>query len=613
LGRSLWARIAICTVLSFTLFGATDIESRPDEAINRDAYRRDQIARGARKIPLLAQLAYRDALVSLEDGNRNRAEKHLHQALRFDPHYTDAYWTLARLKFMQLDIEAPIYLSQALQSLWWSFRNQKLLALNGAATIAFVLMTLNLVVCFAFSLRYLPYVAHKLREFLKRRFNAVLPGIAAYAILLTPVVLLPGTLISLGYLMILCWLFMYRREKILVTVIVAPLMVAGLFDTHVRLAATLADPKSLTSLVARTNVAGSDSHLIHAIERVQTPELEAEKNLALGLQHLKASRFDEASDHLFKAISLKPDDTMGYMNLGSLHFLLGEHEKALQGYRKSESIDATDPVCQFNLAQVYIKTLLMKKASRSLQSAAAYGIESEKSLYSMDTLEASPVLFKHFSKKDLWRIALAEARSFDEQRIDFPLSGKQRKTGAWILVAIFIAALILARSIDPSKLAFQCSNCGKITCDGCCNQDRDMSLCAECAKTIESVSSEKVVDALLRQKRQAVLVRRKKSERFTSIMLPGVREIYHGRILRGVFVAGLFSFSLVCLVTKGAFFRDPLALVNQPPLWKTILPVSGIIAAYVMSAFSKPRYRFRSQRHRSTAHGPTEPKNARAA
>ena len=606
MGRSLWARIAICTILTLTLLGAARVESRPDGAVNRDAYRHDQVTKGARTVPVLAQLAYRDALASLENGDRNRAEKQLRQALRFDPHYTDAYWTLARLKSIQFDMDAPIYLAQAIGSLWGSFRNQRLLALNGTAMFALALITLNLVVCFAFSVRYLPYVAHKLGEFLKSRFNAVLPRFAAYVILLTPVVLLPGTLISLGYLMVLCWLFMYRREKILVTVIVAPLAVAGLLDVHVRLTASLADPKSLTSLIERANDVGADGHLVHAIEQVQTRELETEKNLALGLLHLKASRYDAASNHLFTAISLEPGRTMGYINLGNVHFLQGQYEKALQGYRKAESIDAADPVCQYNLAQVYIKTLLMKKASRSLQLASEHGIEAEKSRYSVVVLNASPVLFKHFSKKDLWRIALAEAKSFDDERVLSSLAGTQRKTGAWVLIAILVVAIVLARTIDPGRLAFQCSNCGGLTCSRCCNDEHDVSLCAECAKTIESVTSEKVVEALLRQKRQAVIVRRKKSARFTSVILPGVRDIYHGRILRGVLVAGVFSLSLVYLFTKGSFIQDPSMLVTQPPLWKTILPVLGIIAAYALSVFSKPSYSFRPQRHRSGARGPTE-------
>lgn len=600
--RLQWPGIAICTILALTFLAAPAAEAGAGVSANRDLYRSGQVINGARTIPVLAQMSYRNALNALKNGDKDQAQKHLHLALRYDPDYTDAYFTLARIKATKLESDSPVYFIQAVESLWRTFRTQKLLAVNGAALLAFLLIALNIVACFAFAVKYLPFVAHKLRETLEKRFNTVFPGFVSYVILLSPVVAFIGTVIPLAYLTVLCWLFMYRRERVLIVALIAPLVVAGIVDRHVQLAATLTNPKSLTSLIERANENAGNEYLITEIGRTQRSGLEAQKHLALGLLHYKKGSYYDASEHLFKSISLQPENTAGYINLGNVHFMQGEYEKALRGYRKAEGIDPVDPVCQFNLAQAYIKSLLMKKASRSLQLASECNIESVKSRYARDALEAQLVFPKLFSEKELWTIALEESKCLDESESNEALAGFAgipRRAGAILLILTLAAAIILSRLIDPEKLTFQCSNCGKLTCNNCCNNERDMSLCRDCAETIKAVSSEKVVDALLRQKRQSVLVRRKKSTRLISMVLPGVRDIFYGRVGRSVVVAGLFSISLTFLIFRGVIVKDPLAVVTQPPLWKIILPVIGIVFSYVLSGISKPNFKFRTQRHRS--------------
>ena len=598
-----WRRIAFCTILVLAFVGALEPSWAANQTANRDRYRREQVSSGARKIPVLAQLEYRSALDLVAKGEKNQAEDHLRQALRYDPDYSDAYFALARLKFSRFQTDAPVYLIQGVHLLGRTFRSQRILAVNGTSTVAYVLLVLNLVVCIAFSIKYLPYVAHKLTERLQRRFNATAARLVSYLILLSPVALFADTIIPLAYLTLLCWLSMYRREKVLVVFLVAPFIVAGLLDVHVRLAAVLADPKSLTMLVDRANNVGADEQLVQMMEQTPAPGTEAEKNLALGLLYMKEKRYYDASDRLFKALSLRPDQIMGYINLGNVHFLQSDYEKALQGYRKAETIDPTDPICQYNLAQAYIKALLMKEASRSLRLAGT-GVEREKSHYAEEAFDAVPVLPKLFSDEDLWRLAIAESKSMGEERAAegrglFPWL--PRRAGAVIVLVALALAMLLCRLINPEALTFQCSNCGKLTCNACCSDERDMSLCRECAKTIESVSSEKVVEALLRQRRQTALVRRRKSAKLTSMVLPGVRDVGYGHILRGVSIALVFSVSVVYLLTGGSVLRDPTALGTHPPLWRMFAAAAAIIAAYAYSALSKPSSTHTPQRRRSSA------------
>lgn len=615
-----WPRIAFCTALALVLLVLAGPARGTDETANGERYLREEVRRGARKIPVLAHVEYQSALEASRAGDKERAEEHLRRALRFDPDYADAYFALARLGVSRLRPDAPVYLIQGVLSLGKTYNGQARLAVNAASTLSYVLLVLNLVACVAFSIKYLPYVAHKLGERMRKRFNAALPRVVSYLILLSPVLFFADTIIPLAYLTVLCWLSMYRREKILVVVLVTPFVVAGFFDVHVRLAAVISDPKSLTSLVDRANTSRADEHLVQAIDRAPAVGLEPEKNLTLGLLYLKDQRYYDASDRLLKALSLDPDRAMGYVNLGNVHFMQADYEKALQGYRKAESIDASDPVCQFNLAQAYIKTLLMKEASRSLQ-AAGTGIEREKSRYAEDAFEATTILPRLFSDKELWKLAVAEAKTLDaeraaEGRVLFPwLPGR---TGAVIVILTLLLAVALSRLINPEKLTFQCSNCGMLTCNGCCVEDRDMTLCRECAKTVESVTSEKVVEALLRQKRQATFLQRKKSAKLVSMAFPGVRDIYYGHVSRGVALAFLFSVSVVFLITGGSALRDPASAAAKGSLLRMIITAAGVAAAYALSAVSKPNFSFKSQRHRASSSRAVEtaaetPKDTRAA
>jgi hypothetical protein len=254
----------------------------------------------------------------------------------------------------------------------------------------------------------------------------------------------------------------------------------------------------------------------------------------------------------------------------------------------------------------------MKKASSSLQIAASSGVDVEKSAYAAAALASIEVLPKRFSNRELWHIAVTEARTLPKETFSafaLPLARVPLRVGAWLLIAALAAAIILSRAVNPAALTFQCSNCSRLTCDNCSHDDRDMSLCEQCSKTIEGVSSERVVEALLRQKRQSVLVRRRKSARFTSMVLPGVRDIYYERIRRGVLLAGLCSLSIVFMYTKGSIARDPLTVMTLTPLWKTILPVLGIVVAYILTGMGPPSAKFRSKRHALARMATSEAKN----
>jgi hypothetical protein len=172
-----------------------------------------------------------------------------------------------------------------------------------------------------------------------------------------------------------------------------------------------------------------------------------------------------------------------------------------------------------------------------------------------------------------------------------------------ILLAALAIGIVASRLVRPSQLTFQCSNCGNLTCEQCCTEEKDMSLCKHCVSAIENITSEKVIGALLRQKRQAAIVKRGRASRVTTRVLPGVRDIAYGRVGRAFKLSFLFSISLVYLISRGYVVTDTMRIVPDTPLWQIILPAIGVVLAFIMSSTSKPRYEFRTRRTVSGKHG----------
>ena len=177
-----------------------------------------------------------------------------------------------------------------------------------------------------------------------------------------------------------------------------------------------------------------------------------------------------------------------------------------------------------------------------------------------------------------------------------PLIRTSVKASAWFFLGTLLIVFILAGAFKKKSLTFQCSNCGELTCDNCCTDTGGTYLCKSCANVVEGVSSDKVIEALLRQRRHGVLVRRRKGIRMLTLWLPGMRDIYYGRITRGIVLTLIFSFSVIQLWSRGYIVKDWNSLVMPAGWWKWVLPMAGITITYLFSVLSKHYLEVRNYR-----------------
>ncbi len=564
-------------------------------------YEDDQIRGGAVTLPIAAQVAYRQALASLDGGDRDAAQKQLRTALALAPRYSDAYFTLARLNAQRFHPDAVYYFVEGVKAQLQSFDGQRVMVLNTLASLTLVLLIASGVVWIALAVRYFPFIAHRISESARNKFNASGGRVAAALLLLAPFALLPGYTSAAALILVLTWPFMHKKERIL------SMVMAGLFAAYAGLAPMLdrytvvADPHSLTALIARANESAYDDALVKAIAEapVKDPRIDDDRFTALGMLAMRGGDSEGAAAHFLRAISINKNSAIAYVNLGNVYYQNGQYNKALEGYRKAEEVDSTDAVGQYNLAQAYIKTLLMGESSRALSRASKMGLDQARDAIAEPARARMTVYQKTYSTAQLWEIASVEGGHQNPALIANLLhtaTGHAAPVSAGIMVAAMILAVVASQTLKSRKLAFQCANCGDLTCEGCCSDELGSVICRACAEAVAGVSSDRVLEALLRQRRQSVIVRRRKSIRWSTVWLPGLRHVFYGRFVSGFMVATLFAAGVLTMWTRGNVFPYWDAVEYETPVWKWIAPGVAIVVAYMISLLSRQLYEARNTR-----------------
>jgi len=592
--------VAICT-------GAVLIAALAGPAIadpaHLAAYQKLQLGSGAVTLPIAAELEYRAGVAAFKEGRLDDAREHLDSAISLNPCHSSSYFTMARLCVRRFNPEAVWYAVQGVVVTLRSFDAQSTFAVNATLTFIFTFLLASAIVWLSLALRYLPFLAHRIAEALRNKTNASAARPCAYLLLLAPFLVFPSYAPAVALVLLATWPFMHRRERtfsfLLAGAVAGLLFAAPWVDRW----STVADPSSLTSLVARANESPADPNLARTLYAAETPgdnkELEAARQTALGLLAMRGGDQETAVAHYLQAIAMAPSHSIAYVNVGNVYYLNGEYTKALEGYRKAEQVDSTDAVGQYNLAQAYIKSLLMSESSEALERASRTGFDGIRDSFATAARAGWSIYPRIYRPADLWQLAAIEGRMKNPAVLSHAIAsatGLPARTGFWIIVGAMVVALVVNRVVKRHRLAFQCSNCGEIACNNCCSEDHGSVVCQACAQAVHGVTSDKVLEALLRQRRQSVIVRRRKSIRWTTMWLPGVRHVYYGRFASGLAVASLFAGSVYALWTRGYAFPNWSSLPMATPLWMWILPVLGIVLSYAIAVMSRQLFEVRATR-----------------
>jgi tetratricopeptide (TPR) repeat protein len=561
------------------------------------AYSRDEFEWGAPSLPITSKILHREALEDLSHGRRDAAVQKLRLAADLSGDYAAPLFTLARVELLSGNPDFLFHFGEGIRRAFTEFPNSGAAALNGAALAVLALCGALFVLLVSLLSRHWHFLNHQIVESLSLRFTA-LPARWILPIAVTGLALMRlGIGLYIALLIAFLWARLSGRERLLVFSTVLIIAAASAMAPYSNRLAPAVDPGSVTHRLSLVNEHAVNAQRLEEMRTVDEERYRAERDFAIGTMMYRLGLYNEARVHLLEAVSIRNRFAVAFLNLGNVYFMQGDYDKALAGYRSAVEIDSTNVVAHYNIGQAYIKKLLFAQSGVWLERANALGIERYRAAHPALDMRSAVVYEQGFSSKDLWAIAAREGRERDrvilsEMLQPFLLFPFHR---LWILLAgAFGAGLIYARRLTGERLVLQCENCGRATCPRCLEMIFSVRLCRECSEVVQGISSVKVMEVLLRTRRQKVAGAAGGISPWLTALLPGMKHIRHGKALIGCTLAFVAAAAAVSLAWSGCYFKDPLALNVGNTLWEIAL-AAGIIAAAYAASF--------------TVRAPQEPRN----
>ena len=533
-----------------------------------------------------------EARAAMESGNTAEAVRLLTTAREISSSNTEPSLLLARIKLMRGRPEFLIHLIEALKIQTGSFYKSSLLQLNlfilllSAAGMAALLYLLSLAV------KYDNEIFHRAEEKFSARFRMPGAGYLGMAALLALALLRPGFAVWIVLLSAIVWRVISGREKAALAMLIILIASAAFFSQRLDNLGPAIDEQSITRKLSLINEQGATDRMVDMIRDIDSPEFGAEKNFALGTLMYRRGNLAASREYLRRSIAEREDFLPSYINLGNVYFMDKDFDKALAGYRNATTLDSTSAIAHYNIGQTCIKKMHFTLSSTALKRARRFGIEDYRENNPVVRITKPEVLSCGFRKSDLEEISARESRLTGFSVLDLVFRPLAFIPIGWLwilLPAAILLSFIISRAAPAEWKIFHCDNCNKTVCSGCVDTSRGIDLCSECAAVVEGLSSVKVMEALLRRRRQNKAGEFIKWKWRLLRIVPGGAHILRGKTVAGLIIMTIFSISVNLLLRNGFYFKDPRLIFTPDSPWRIILPVSAIAFLYVVSLrLSKP-------------------------
>lgn len=586
-----------CALVIYILFAvafcnqaeANSLENMKNSELQR--YTLGELQRGAPSLHVPSRVLYREALETLEAGDWKQAREKLLFCASLSADYPDPMFTLARIELFHAHPDFMYHMFEGMKRLTRSFYRQALLGAN----ITLFVITSSIISLFfilvVLLIKYWFLIDHKIREVYSRKHSFPPARFIGLLAVLGLLVMRLGIAAYTVILILVTWSFLSRREKGGVLVLAVFISALSFLSPMTNIFITAIDEGSVTRRLSLINESGANNQLLHSINTIEDPRFIAEREYALGTLMYRLGMYDEAREHLLASVSRRSDFAPAYLNLGNVYFMQGDYNKALAGYQNVIAIDSTSSVAYFNIGQTYINKMLFAESSSALKKAGVLGIENYRAVHPAALLREASVYDEGFPAGELWSIAMRESVARDKviiARILRPWLLFPFRWLGWLLISSLLVVITVGRKFPGKKDVFRCDNCGKAACIDCVNDEAGINLCRGCSDVIKGLSSIKVMEALLRHRRQKISAKRASRSRLKMILTPWGSYLWYGRTVSGVF-ASLVNFSaILSIFWSGMYFKDPRVLTPGTAIWGLLLPAIVLLLGYIASMRIKP-------------------------
>ncbi len=575
-------KLFVCLIISIASCKGAPAQSLDDiRDMNVRSYAEDNLRLGAPSLNTVARSLYREASEELQRGETDSARRKFLLARELSDDFALPSMALARMELRRADPDFIIYFFDAVSRQAGSFYKTALTILNLQVlliSVTGITLFLYLVVLLV---KYSVKLNHKLSEMWGGKST---PESAKYfgVVLLAALVLLrPGLAVYALLLMTIAWIFANRKEKSALVILTLMIGLPSVFSAQTNFLLPAIDEQSVTRRLSLINESPANGRLIEFIEEIDSPLFEAEKNFALGTLMYRIGDLDAAREYLRLSVSARKDFAPAYINLGNVYFKLGDFDKALTGYRNASAIDSTNAVAQYNIGQTCIKKMHFSLASSALKKAGKFGIEDFKKANPALFITNPEVITSGFGILDLAEISARESRAGGTELLEGILRPWILVPFSWLWIFLalgMISGFAARRAVPGSWKVTLCDNCDNPICPECRSGEAGIELCNECARIIDGLSSVKVMEALLRHRRQKVSAKNAVNARRMARVLPGGPQIFTGKTFSGLAAIFTGAAAVLLLVWKGFLFKDPRCAYYPLSLWKAapLLSILGI-------------------------------------
>jgi tetratricopeptide (TPR) repeat protein len=570
---------------------ASPLQGMDNETL--ESYTTAEFQRGAWSLQVPARAVYREAMEKLEAGDREAARRKLFLAASLSGDYPDPMFALARIELRSGNSDFIIHLIEGYKRKIRGFYGQALLAVNLVILSAAVSFTVLFLALIFLLVRHWPEYDHKIREIYGGKYAFPPARFIGPLVILGMLILRGGIALYSALMITVLWPFIDRREKAAVLTAVLFIGAVSFLAPRLESLTSAIDEGSATRRFAMVNERGADHRLIRSVEEIDDSRFYAEKEFALGTMKSRMGLYDEARDHLLASVAERGDFAPAYLNLGNVYFRQGDFNRALAGYQSVIAIDSTCAIAWFNIGQTYINKMLFAESSEALAKAREFGIERHNEANPATALLEFDIYDRGFPAGELWSIALREGPPRGSGIIDgifrpyllFPLRW------VWIaLITAIIAGTFLAMTIPRSWTVYSCNNCSLPTCSECSDSETGITLCHNCAAAIGGLSSVKVMEALLRHRRQKIRSRKGGGGWWKMRVIPGSSKIMLGSAWKGMMVMAVASSALFMLMWNGFYLGDPRSAALGTPIIQQIVAAAVIALCWLSTLRSrKPR------------------------
>jgi hypothetical protein len=582
--RSIWQRLASAPLLALLIVApvgaahaarSSDIEQAwlrltqnldpPDISVVRE--RTDEILQSAGRVGLTSLTPLALGLVSAARMHPGAAEALLAQAVRLDPGCATAWLFLAKARLSRGEIAGgAIALVRGAASLPAAGTLHDLASPTAMLSLVIVAVAAFGVWGVLAVRRALPRLWHDLAELARSWRLGPNGAVLAILVLALPAFAACDPVWLAVWVFALCWAYLPTGQQVigclgLLLLAATPTLVElGFRDvTHPPnpiLQATAAleehryEPQLLDSLTAVSDVFDND----------------AEFNRLLGDCYRQFGLFDEATLVYREGLRLAPKNGPLALALGTVQYLQGAYDAALQSFQIARDSGADPVVTNFDLALTLGQTYHFHESEEAM--AAAHNADASR-LQSLTDKAAHQLILPVFGRHDaealvartdplvllnrgLARPPMLRARSF----------GHPLTIGALLALVVAIGHFLVRQR--TTGFASACLKCGRPFCPRCRLSHESQSYCAQCVNIFLKKDTV-AIEAQLGKRKQ--LARRQvwlRVERHVGdLVLPGLGLYYAGRPLLG---SALAAVALAAITLGGVWlpvFVGP-ALMSAP-------------------------------------------------